>query len=460
MAVENSSLEYISLAIESQREYFRSGATLDVKFRKEMLQRLLDALHKWEKPLAEALWHDLHKSYEEAYMTEFGILYGEIKNHLKHLSSWVAPKKVGAPLRIFPSRSKIVSEPLGNTLIIAPWNYPVQLLINPLIGAISAGCTAILKPSPYTPNVAHVLEQMIDDTFNDNYIAIVQGNRDINRYLLEQRFDLIFFTGSPMLGREVMTAAAKHLTPVVLELGGKSPCIVDKEANIKVAAKRIAWGKSLNAGQTCIAPDYLLVHEDIKEEFVEALHKAFRSLLGRKPQKTKHFVRIVSDKAFDRLVGYLDNGVIRFGGEYDKEERFIAPTLLDSVSPSAPVMQEEIFGPIFPLLTFSDTEDAIKFVTEREKPLALYYFGSTEKGEEVLHRTSSGGACLNDVIMHIANENTPFGGVGNSGMGSYHGEESFRTFSHRKSVLSTTTRWDIPFRYMPYRLFGLIKRLM
>ena len=460
MAVENSSLEYISQVIESQRGYFRSGATLDVKFRKEMLQRLLDALHKWEKPLAEALWHDLHKSYEEAYMTEFGILYGEIKNHLKHLSSWAAQKKVGAPLRIFPSRSKIVSEPLGNTLIIAPWNYPVQLLLNPLIGAISAGCTAILKPSPYTPNVAHVLEQMIDDTFDDNYIAIVQGNRDINRYLLEQRFDLIFFTGSPMLGREVMTAAAKHLTPVVLELGGKSPCFVDKEANIKVAAKRIAWGKSLNAGQTCIAPDYLLVHEDIKEEFVEALRKAFRSLLGRKPQKTKHFVRIVSDKAFDRLVGYLDNGVIRFGGGYDREERFIEPTLLENVSPSAPVMQEEIFGPIFPLLTFSDTEDAIKFVTEREKPLALYYFGSTEKGEEVLHRTSSGGACLNDVIMHIANENTPFGGVGNSGMGSYHGEESFRTFSHRKSVLSTTTRWDIPFRYMPYRLFSLIKRLM
>ena len=460
MAVENSSLEYISQAVESQREYFRSGATLDVKFRKEMLQRLLDSLHKWEKPLAEALWHDLHKSYEEAYMTEFGILYGELKNHLKHLSSWAAPKKVGAPLRIFPSRSKIVSEPLGNTLIIAPWNYPVQLLINPLIGAISAGCTAILKPSPYVPNVAHVLEQMIDDTFDDNYIAIIQGNRDINRYLLEQRFDLIFFTGSPMLGREVMTAAAKHLTPVVLELGGKSPCIVDKEADIKVAAKRIAWGKSLNAGQTCIAPDYLLVHEDIKEEFVEALHKAFRSLLGRKPQKTKHFVRIVSDKAFDRLVGYLDNGAIRFGGGYDREERFIEPTLLENVSPSAPVMQEEIFGPIFPLLTFSDTEDAIKFVTEREKPLALYYFGSTEKGEEVLHRTSSGGACLNDVIMHIANENTPFGGLGNSGMGSYHGEESFHTFSHRKSVLSTTTRWDIPFRYMPYRLFGLIKRLM
>ena len=393
-------------------------------------------------------------------MTEFGILYGEIENHLKNLSSWASPKRVGAPLRIFPSKSKILSEPLGNTLIIAPWNYPVQLLLNPLIGAISAGCTALLKPSPYTPNVAQVLEQIIDDTFSEEYIAIVQGNRDVNRYLLDQRFDLIFFTGSPTLGREVMAAASKHLTPVVLELGGKSPCIVDKEANIKVAAKRIAWGKSLNAGQTCIAPDYLLVHEDIKEEFIEALQKAFQQLLGRKPHKTKHFVRIVSDRAFDRLVGYLDNGSIRFGGEYDREERFIAPTLLEDVSPSAPIMQEEIFGPIFPLLTFADTEEAIKFVTEREKPLALYYFGAEDKGQDVLRRTSSGGACLNDVIMHIANENTPFGGVGNSGMGSYHGEESFRTFSHRKSVLSTTTRWDIPFRYMPYRLFSLIKKLM
>jgi aldehyde dehydrogenase (NAD+) len=417
-------------------------------------------MHEWEQPLAEALYADLHKSYEEAYMTEISIVLGEIKNHLKHLSSWAAPERHGSPLKMFPSRCKVLSEPLGNTLIIAPWNYPVQLLLNPLVGAISAGCTAILKPSPYVPNVAQVLEQMIDDTFSEEYIAIVQGNRDINRYLLDQRFDLIFFTGSPTLGREVMAAASKHLTPVVLELGGKSPCIVDKEANIKVAAKRIAWGKSLNAGQTCIAPDYLLVHEDIKEEFVAALQKAFRQLLGRKPHKTKHFVRIVSDRAFDRLVGYLDNGSIRFGGEYDREERFITPTLLEDVAPSAPIMQEEIFGPIFPLLTFSDTEEAIKFVTEREKPLALYYFGAEDKGQDVLRRTSSGGACLNDVIMHIANENTPFGGVGNSGMGSYHGEESFRTFSHRKSVLSTTTRWDIPFRYMPYRLFSLIKKLM
>ncbi|MBR6655137.1 MAG: aldehyde dehydrogenase [Alistipes sp.] len=460
MGIQNSSTAYISQIIALQREFFRSGATLDVEFRKEMLRRLLVGLHKWEKPLAEALWSDLHKSYEEAYMTEFGILYEEIRNHIKHLSSWIKPRRVAGSLKTFPSRSKVMSEPLGNTLIIAPWNYPVQLLINPLIGAISAGCTAILKPSPYTPNVARALEEMVADIFDEEYVAVVQGNREVNRFLLDQRFDLIFFTGSPVLGREVMTAAAKNLTPVVLELGGKSPCIVDRDADIKVVAKRIAWGKSLNAGQTCIAPDYLLVHAEVKESFVEELQKAFTALLGHSPREAKHFVRIVSDRAFDRLIGYLDNGTIRFGGEYNREERFIAPTLLESVSPDAPVMQEEIFGPIFPLLTFTDMEEVIKFVTEREKPLAFYYFGRKSRGEEILRHVSSGGACINDVIMHIANENTPFGGVGNSGMGAYHGKESFDAFSHRKSVLSTTTCIDPPFRYMPYRLFSLIKKLM
>jgi aldehyde dehydrogenase (NAD+) len=460
MAIENYTTEHIDKIIEAQRFYFRSGKTLDVQFRKRMLQRLLEGLQKWEKPLAEALWTDLHKSYEEAYMTEFGILYGEIRKHIKHVSSWAAPKRASSPLKIFPSRSKILSEPLGNTLIIAPWNYPVQLLINPLVGAISAGCTAVLKPSPYVPHVAQMLEEMIADTFCEEYVAVVQGNREVNHHLLEQRFDLIFFTGSPALGREVMTAAAKHLTPVVLELGGKSPCIVDKEADLKVAAKRIAWGKALNAGQTCIAPDYLLVHKDIKEDFIEELRKAFNKLLGLKQQDSQHYVRIVSDKAYERLIGYFNNGDIRFGGLTNRAERFIAPTLLDEVSPSAPVMQEEIFGPILPLLTFEKTEEAIEFVVEREKPLALYYFGTTEKGKEVVQRTSSGGACLNDVIMHIANENTPFGGVGNSGMGAYHGKESFRVFSHRKSVLSTTTHIDLSFRYMPYKLFSFVKKLM
>ena len=363
-------------------------------------------------------------------------------------------------MKLFPSRSCVISEPLGAALIIAPWNYPVQLLLNPLVGAISAGCTAVLKPSPYTPNVAYVLEQLIDEIFEERYVAVVQGNRDVNQILLEQRWDIIFFTGSPSLGRKVMAAAAKNLTPVVLELGGKSPCIVDKDADIKCAAKRIAWGKLLNAGQTCIAPDYLLVHKDIKEGFAKELHTQFTSLLGRKPKKNKHFVRIVNDKAFERLVGYLKCGTILFGGECDAEERYIEPTLLDNVSPDSPVMQEEIFGPIFPMLTFDTTEEAISFVNEREKPLALYYFGSKAKGESVLARTSSGGACINDVIMHISNEALPFGGVGNSGMGSYHGERSFDTFSHQKAVVATSTKVDTPFRYMPYRLFSLVKRLL
>ena len=457
MGIENTSSRHITELVKAQRAYFREGATLGLAFRREMLKRLLNALHTWERPLTEALYQDLHKSYEEALLTEISIVIVEIKNHLKNLDSWAEDEERATPFKLFPSRSKIIAEPLGNTLIIAPWNYPVQLLLNPLVGAISAGCTAILKPSPYVPNVARVLGQMVEDVFDERYIAIVQGNREVNQELLTHRFDLIFFTGSPSLGKQVMEAAAKHLTPVVLELGGKSPCIVDKEADIKLAAKRIAWGKSINAGQTCIAPDYLLVHSSIKEAFIKELQQQFKLLLGDNPQETKHFVRIVNDRAFARLISYLDNGDIRFGGRYDAQERYIEPTLLDNISPEAPIMQEEIFGPIFPLLTFTTTEEAIAFVNDREKPLALYYFGSTKRADRVLRRTSSGGACINDVIMHIANEEMPFGGVGNSGMSSYHGKESFLAFSHRRSVLSSSTKIDLPFRYMPYRWLWLAK---
>ena len=294
MAIENTSQSYIKETVASQRKYFQAGNTLDIPFRISALHRLQQAIIKWEKPLTDALWADLHKSYEEAYLTELSIVLGEIKNHISHLKSWAAPKRCHTPIKMFPSRSKIISEPLGVSLIIAPWNYPVQLLLNPLVGAISAGCTAILKPSPYTPNVAHVLEMMIEETFEDKYIAVVQGNRTVNTMLLEERYDIIFFTGSPILGKTVMAAAARNLTPVVLELGGKSPCIVDSSAEITKVARRIAWGKCLNAGQTCIAPDYLLVHQAVKEQLIEALRKEFRSLLGRNPQKSKYFVRITS----------------------------------------------------------------------------------------------------------------------------------------------------------------------
>ena len=460
MRVTNTSTERIDRIVAAQREYFRSGATLNITDRRLALRRLKEAIRKWEKPLAEALWIDLHKSYEEAYLTEISIVLGEIDNHLKHVARWSAPERRRAPLKMFPSRSRIVSEPLGTALIVAPWNYPVQLLLNPLVGAISAGCTAVLKPSPYVPNVATVIEKMIADTFDEEYIATVQGNRDVNAVLFDRRYDIIFFTGSPSLGRTVMTAAAKHLTPVVLELGGKSPCIVDCDARIDVAARRIAWGKCLNAGQTCIAPDYLLVHKAVKDEFVAALDREFKALLGKDPQKSRHFVRIVSDRAFERLESYLADGEIIVGGSRSREERYFEPTVLDNVSPDAPVMQEEIFGPIFPLLTFDDTQKAIDFVCSREKPLALYYFGSREMGDIVLRHTSSGGACINDTIMHIANENLPFGGVGNSGMSSYHGRESFDVFSHRRAVVTTPTWLDLPFRYMPYRMFALVKKIL
>ena len=450
--------EYISTTCSKQKQFFRSGATLPLCFRRQMLRKLSDAMHQYEKPLAEALWTDLHKSYEEAYLTELSIVYGEIRNHLRHLSRWARAERKSSPLAILPATSRIIKEPLGNTLIIAPWNYPVQLLLNPLVGAISAGCTAMLKPSPYVPNVSRVLTEMIRATFPEEYIAIVEGNRQVNQMLLAERWDLIFFTGSPSLGKMVMEAAAKHLTPVVLELGGKSPCIIDKDADLKVAAKRVAWGKSLNAGQTCIAPDYLMIHEEVKDQFLKLLVKEWKHLLTKDPQKAKHFVRIVSDKALERLIGYLDNGTIYHGGKYDKATRYLSPTILTDVQENAPVMQEEIFGPIFPVMTFKDLDEVISFVNKREKPLALYYFGKDD--QKILRHTSSGGACVNDVIMHIVNHKVPFGGVGNSGMGAYHGKDSFLTFSHRRSVIKTPTWVDMPFRYMPYKLFKLIKKMV
>ena len=450
--------DYIPSTVQKQRAYFLASHTLPISFRKRALHQLLQAVKQYEQQLAEALWQDLHKSYEEAYLTELSIVYGEIRNHLRHLSRWARPERKSSPLAIMPASSRIIKEPLGNTLIIAPWNYPVQLLLNPLIGAISAGCTAMLKPSPYVPNVSRVLTEMIRATFPEEYIAIVEGNRQVNQMLLAERWDMIFFTGSPALGKMVMEAAAKHLTPVVLELGGKSPCIIDKTANLPIAAKRVAWGKSLNAGQTCIAPDYLMIHEDVKDQFLKLLVKEWKHLLTKNPQKAKHFVRIVSDKALDRLIGYLNDGTIYHGGHYDKSERFLEPTILTNVSPDAPVMQEEIFGPIFPVLTFKHIDEVISFVTLREKPLALYYFGTNEK--KILRHTSSGGTCINDVIMHIVNHKTPFGGVGNSGMGAYHGKDSFLAFSHRRSVIKTPTWVDMPFRYMPYKLFNLIKKMV
>ena len=460
MTISNTPVKNIERIIVAQREFFASNATLDRKFRKEQLKKLQRALKEWEKPLCDALWKDLHKSQEEAILTELSIVAGEVKNHISHLRSWMKSSCASTPLKMMPSRSRMVSEPLGNSLIISPWNYPIQLLLNPLVGAISAGCTAVLKPSPYVPNVSQVIEKMIKATFEERYIAVVQGNREVNTALLNERFDIIFFTGSPELGKKVMAAAAKHLTPVVLELGGKSPCIVDADADIETAARRIAWGKSLNAGQTCIAPDYLLIHSSLQDKFATAYKKALARLHGTDIKQSRHFVRLVNDRAFERVRGYLKDGKIIVGGATDKNERYIEPTLLADVSPDSPVMQEEIFGPILPMIPFDKREEAVEFIRKREKPLALYYFGKVKNGKEIIRLTSAGGSCINDTIMHIANENIPFGGVGNSGMGHYHGRLSFDAFSHKRAIVTTTTLLDLPFRYMPYKMFGLVKKLL
>ena len=463
--MENTSTERIEAIVKAQRENFHSGATLDVTFRKSMLKTLLAAMEKWEKRLADALWNDLHKSYEEAYLTELSIVKGEIRTHIRKVRQWSAKKRVHTPVKLFPSSTHIVKEPLGCSLIISPWNYPVQLLLNPLVGAISSGCTAVLKPSPYVPEVSKVIEEMISETFDERYIAVVQGNRTVNTALLEQRWDLIFFTGSPSLGKTVMAAASKNLTPVVLELGGKSPCIIDKSADIAVTARRLAWGKTLNSGQTCIAPDYILIHKDVKDEFIKRFAQEVRNLHGEDIQADRHYVRMVNDKAFERVTGYFKDGDIIYGGRCDAKSRFIEPTLIENVPLDSPLMTEEIFGPIFPIITLDDAgksfkNKVIEFVTSREKPLAFYYFGKESDGWEIIGKTSSGGGCINDVIMHIANENAPFGGVGNSGMGRYHDKDSFDAFSHTRTIVSTGTWIDLPFRYMPYKMFSLVKRIL
>lgn len=452
--------EFLGAKVEAQRAYFATGATLGYEFRMQQLRRLLESLHDWWEPLCEALWMDLHKSREEAILTELSIVEGEIRNHMRNLRRWMRTRHPHTPLKLTPSRSSLMVQPLGSALIIAPWNYPVQLLLNPLVGAISSGCTAFLKTSPAVPNVARVLVQMIGSTFQEQYITAIDGHREVNTALLEQHFDIIFFTGSPSLGKTVMQAATRNLTPVVLELGGKSPTVVARGANVEVAAKRIAWGKSINAGQTCIAPDYLLIHASLKEQFVEAYGKAIATLFGDNVAQSKHFGRMVSEGAFDRVRSYISEGKVLVGGGSSREERFIEPTLVEIENMDSAIMQEEIFGPVLPMVTYEEEEFPQQFISSRPHPLALYYFGPRKKGKELFRTTLSGGGCLNDTIMHIANEHTPFGGVGNSGMGRYHGKDSFLAFSHLRSILSSPTCVDVPFRYMPYRLFPWIKRLL
>jgi aldehyde dehydrogenase (NAD+) len=458
--MENTSYIKIKTLVENHQQYFQTQETKSLLFRENNLLRLKSVILKYEAEISDALYKDLHKSTQEAFLTEISIVLSEIDYHLKHLYSWAKPKRVKTPMHLLPSSSSIIHEPLGLALIISPWNYPFQLVINPLIGAISAGCCAIVKPSPYTPNVAKILEVIIKESFNEKYISIVQGDREVNTHLLDQKVDVLFFTGSPALGKVVMSAAAKHLTPVILELGGKSPCIVDKDANIDIAAKRIIWGKCINAGQTCIAPDYVFVHESVKEKLIHKMELFISEMYGDDCQKSEFYPRMVNDNAFERVSNYLKFGKVRIGGKLDKADKYIEPTVMDEVDMNSELMQDEIFGPILPLIEFSDIQEPIQYINTHEKPLAFYYFGTNEEAQKVLASTTSGGACINDTLMHIANHHLPFGGVGNSGLGKYHGNESFLAFSNRRATVNTPTWIDLPFKYPPFKFFNLIKKIV
>jgi aldehyde dehydrogenase (NAD+) len=445
---------------KNQFEYFQTHVTKSIDFRLIQLKKLKSVIEGNQEEIQQALWKDLHKSAEEAYLTEIGLVLSEIRLHIRNVSTWAKPHKVHTPLPLFPAKSWTITEPLGVSLIIAPWNYPFLLLMNPLIGAISSGCCTMLKPSPDAPETAKVMEKMIKETYESNYISIVQGGRETNEILLQQKFDLIFFTGSSTVGKVVMKAAAENLTPVVLELGGKSPCIVDKEANLDLSAKRIIWGKLLNAGQTCIAPDYVFAHSQIKDKLLQKMVEQIHEMFGEDGQKNRFYGRIVHENAFDRLLELLKKGELVTGGNFDKSDLYISPTILDKISIEDSIMQEEIFGPILPILTFDDISEPINYINSKEKPLAFYYFGKNRKASDVLRKTSSGGVCINDTVMQIANHNLPFGGVGNSGMGKYHGHESFLAFSNRRSVIRASTWLDLPFKYVPFKWFGLAKRLV
>jgi len=458
--MEETTPAAIESIVGAQRIFFKTQVTKVLDFRIENLKKFKSAILRYETRIAEALFLDLHKSYEEAYLTEISIVLQEIDQHIKHLKSWSKPKRVPTPLQLLPSGSRILYEPLGSALIIAPWNYPFQLLLNPLVGAISSGCCAVLKPSPYTPHAAKVMEELVTEIFDPAYVAMTQGGRAVNQMLLEQRFDIIFFTGSQALGKLVMKAAAQYLTPVVLELGGKSPCIVDADANIEVAAKRIAWGKCINAGQTCIAPDYLFVHHSVKDALMKKIAVAIEEMYGKDLKLSRFFPRIVNEQAMERLQKLMQHGKITYGGEVDVAQRFISPTLIEEVHPDSPIMQEEIFGPLLPVMTFDDIDKVTDFINENEKPLAFYYFGTNKAAKEILLKTTSGGGCINDTLMHIANHHLPFSGVGNSGMNSYHGHFSFQVFSHARAIVSSPTWLDLPFKYPPFKYFKWVRKII
>lgn len=444
----------IAKIVKEQREYFLSGATRPLEFRLNALKKLQKSVRDNEDIISVALNKDLNKQYFETFMCETGIVLNEIRFHIKHLASWMRPKAVPTPLSQFHAKSFIVPEPYGVALIMTPWNYPIQLCLEPLIGAISGGNCAIIKPSAYAPATSQMLAKLISDIYPPEYIAVVEGSRKENTTLLEQKFDYIFFTGSEAVGKVVMAAAAKNLTPVTLELGGKSPVIVDKTANLAVAARRVAFGKVLNAGQTCVAPDYLLIEESVRDTFIEEYRRALNKFFPNGDMGD--MVTIISEKHYARKKEMLAGQKAVIGGGYVDERRFIEPTILVDVNPESLIMQEEIFAPVLPVLTWTDLSEAIKFIQSRPKPLALYLFTRDKNVQKrILDNCSFGGGCINDTIIHVASPHLGFGGVGNSGMGQYHGKLSFDTFTHYRSIIKKSTWIDLPMRYFPYTALKL-----
>ena len=444
--------EQIASLLDKQREYYKSGVTVPVDFRIEQLKKLYAAIKKYENEILQALHTDLGKSDYESFMCEIGLVLSEITYMIRHTKKFAKRKTVYTPITNFHAHCFKQPVPYGNTLIMSPWNYPFLLTVDPLADAIAAGNTAIVKPSAYSPATSAIISKIISECFDAEYIAVITGGRAENAALLEQKFNFVFFTGSQAVGKEVLRHTAEHLTPAVLELGGKSPCIVDKSANIALAAKRIVFGKFLNCGQTCVAPDYILCESSVKDKFINEVASQIKIQYGDNPLKNKDYGRIINQKHFERLCGLIDKNKVIIGGETDCGSNRIAPTVMDNVTDNDAVMGEEIFGPIMPILTFDDFDKTVDDLKDKDKPLALYLF-SSDKGQinRITNELSYGGGCINDVVVHLSTSEMGFGGVGQSGMGSYHGKDGFDAFSHYKSIMDKKTWLDLPMRYQPYK---------
>ncbi|EKS4344254.1 MULTISPECIES: aldehyde dehydrogenase [Clostridium] len=445
-------MESIRDMLKKQKSFFEKGYTKDINFRIEALKKLKHNIKMNETNIFKALKIDLNKSEFETFITEIGIVYDEINGAIKNIKKWSKSKKVKTSITNFLASSYIYNEPYGVALIMAPWNYPFQLIMAPLVGAISAGNCVLLKPSELAVETEKIIVKIIKETFSDEYIGVVTGGVKESEALLKEKFDYIFYTGGINVGKIVMRAAAEHLTPMTLELGGKSPCIVDKDANIDLAARRIAWGKFLNAGQTCVAPDYLVVHRNIKEKLISSIENYIIEFFGENAFESEEYPRIINERHFKRLEGYLKEGKIISGGKTDISNLYIEPTIIEGINFKNRIMEEEIFGPIFPVIEFEGMDEVIDIIKNNPKPLALYYFSEDkEKQEFIIKNISFGGGCINDTIMHLSTSTLPFGGVGSSGMGSYHGRTSFETFSHKKSILKKSNLVDIKIRYAPFK---------